>query len=468
MCNVWRRYDSVAFKLLYTPKKGVAMGVSALRGAVVSFHQDPFVVDPADSYTYIEDALVVLEAGKIVSVAPYADASARGLQVTHYPDAIISAGFIDCHVHYPQTQMIGAFGEQLLEWLTKYTFVAEQQFADKAHADEVAGVFLKELLRAGTTTAAVYCTVHPQSVDAFFEESERFNTRMIAGKVLMDRNAPDALLDTAESGYAESKVLLDKWHGRGRQLYCVTPRFAASSTEEQLLAAARLWREHPGTYMQTHLSENLGEIDWVRELFPQHQSYLDVYDHAGLTGPRSIFGHAVHMSEDDFCRCHQTGSALAHCPTSNMFLGSGLFRMFDAKRVDRPVRVGLGTDIGAGTSFSQLQSLGGAYKVSQLNQSKLTAAHAFYLATRGGAEALYLQDSLGSVAAGYDADLIVLDLAATPLLKFRMGHATDLLEKLFVLMTLGDDRAIRATYVAGEPVYDRNRAEPFAYAQVAS
>lgn len=444
------------------------MGVSALRGSVVSFHADPFLGEPQDCYTYIEDALVVLEDGKIASIAPYDDAKAHGLAVTHYRDAIIGAGFIDCHVHYPQTQMIGAFGEQLLEWLNKYTFVAEQQFADKAHAVEVAGVFMKELLRAGTTTAAVYCTVHPQSVDAFFEESERFNTRMIAGKVLMDRNAPDALLDTAQSGYAESKLLIDRWHGRGRQLYCVTPRFAASSTEEQLDAAARLWREHPGTYMQTHLCENEGEIAWVRDLFPKSASYLDVYDRAGLTGARAIFAHAIHMSEADFCRCHETGSALAHCPTSNMFLGSGLFRVFDARRADRPVRVGLGTDIGAGTSFSQLQSLNEAYKVSQLNHSKLTAAHAFYLATRGGAEALYLQDTLGSVAAGYDADLVVLDLAATPLLKFRMAHARDLLEKLFVLMTLGDDRAIRATYVAGVPVYERDRPEPFRYADRAS
>lgn len=444
------------------------MTATALRSSVISFDQDPFLSDPDASYRYLDDALVRIDGGKIVSLDPYTDAAAAGLAVTHYPDALICAGFIDCHVHYPQTQMIGAFGEQLLEWLNKYTFVAEQQFADKSHADTVAQVFLRELLRSGTTTAAVYCTVHPQSVDAFFEESERFDTRMIAGKVLMDRNAPDALLDTAERGYDESKALLQKWHGRGRQLYCVTPRFAASSTDEQLAAAARLWKEHPGTYMQTHLCENTGEIDWVRELFPQRSSYLDVYDHAGLTGPRAIFGHAVHMDDVDFACCHRTGSALAHCPTSNLFLGSGLFKLGEAKQTDRPVRVGIGSDIGAGTSFSTLHTLNEAYKVSQLGQGRLTAAHAFYLATRGGAEALYLQDSLGSVAPGYDADLVVLDLKATPLIAFRMGFAKDILEKLFVLMTLGDDRAVRATYVAGRPVYDSARVTPFLHADPAA
>lgn len=452
------------------------MTVTALRSSVITFHQDPFLVDPASSYRYLEDALVVIAGGKIVSVDPYSDAAVESasdaagsaVMVTHYPDSLICAGFIDCHVHYPQTQMIGAFGEQLLEWLNKYTFIAEQQFADKSHADTVSRVFLRELLRSGTTTAAVYCTVHPESVDALFEESERFNTRMIAGKVLMDRHAPDALLDTPERGYDESKVLLEKWHGRGRQLYCITPRFAASSTDEQLAAAARLWKEYPGTYMQTHLAENTGEIDWVRDLFPQRSSYLDVYDHAGLTGPRAIFGHAVHMDDVDFACCHRTGSALAHCPTSNLFLGSGLFKLNEAKQPGRPVRVGIGSDIGAGTSFSTLHTLNEAYKVSQMAQGRLTAAHAFYLATRGGAEALYLQDSLGSVAPGYDADLVVLDLAPTPLIAFRMGFTQDILERLFVLMTLGDDRAVRATYVAGVPVYDSARDEPFRYAQDAA
>ncbi len=436
----------------------------ALRGAALSFVADPFLIDdPEASFRHLPDALVVMADGRIESVDEYDAARAAGLAVTHYANALIMPGFVDTHVHYPQTQMIGAFGEQLLQWLETYTFVAEQDFADKDHADAVARVFLRELLRNGTTTAAVYCTVHPQSVDAFFEESERFNTRMIAGKVMMDRNAPDALLDTAETGYGELKALLGKWHGRGRQLYCVTPRFAGSSSPEQLAAAARLWREHPGVYMQTHLAENREEVAWIASLFPERKGYLDVYDNAGLSGRRAIFAHAIHMSDDDLACCHRTGSALAHCPTSNLFLGSGLFRLFDAKRRDRPVHIGIGSDIGAGTSFSALQTLNEAYKVAALGGARLNAAQAFWLATRGGAEALDLAGTIGSLDAGCEADIAVLDLGATPLMAFRMEHCRDVMERLFVLMTLGDDRAVRATYVAGERVYDREAGEPFRY-----
>ncbi|MCB5364735.1 guanine deaminase [Pusillimonas sp. CC-YST705] len=439
------------------------MTVSAIRGEIVSMRADPFLTPPEEAIQHLPDGLILIEDGKIAQVTPWSPEAAKGLPVTHYPTGIISAGFIDGHVHYPQTQMIGAFGLHLLDWLNEYTFIAEQAFADKTHAQKVAKIFLRELLRAGTTTAAVYCSVHPQSVDAFFEESSAFNTRMIAGKVLMDRNAPEALQDTAESGYAESKALIERWHGKGRQHYCVTPRFAPSCSPEQLSAAGRLWSENPGTYMQTHLCETTDEIEWVLSLFPERKSYLDVYAHYGLTGPRAIFGHGVHMTEEDFSQCHSSGSALCHCPTSNLFLGSGLFRAFDARKKERPVRTALGTDLGAGTSFSQLQTLNEAYKVAQLNGTKLTAAHGLWLATRGGAEALYLDDRIGSIEAGKDADLVVLDTESTPLLKFRDSYAKNLMEKLFVLMTLGDDRAVRATYVAGVPVYDRDRSESFTY-----
>jgi guanine deaminase len=437
----------------------------ALRGAALTFRADPFLTAPESSHIYYPDALIVIEDGKIASVEDAAQARVPGdLPVTHFPDALILPGFIDAHVHYPQTEMIASYGAHLLEWLDTYTYVTEQKFSDKAHASKVAHVFLRELLRAGTTTAAVYCTVHPQSVDAFCEESERFNTRMIAGKVLMDRNAPDALRDTAESGYSQSKALIEKWHNKGRQLYAVTPRFAGSCSEAQLEAAGKLWREHPGTYLQTHLCETREEIAWIKSLFPDCKSYLDVYHRAKLTGPRAVFGHAIHMTEEDFAQCHATGSALAHCPTSNLFLGSGLFRVFDAKRKERPVRVGLGTDIGAGTAFSQLMTLNETYKVAALNDSKLSAAQAFYLATRGGAEALYLDKIVGSIASGYEADLVVLDVRATPLMDFRMNFCRDILDRLFVLMTLGDDRAVRCTYVAGERVYDRDRkGEAFIY-----
>jgi len=421
----------------------------ALRGAAISFQADPFLTDPDAALEHWPDALVVIEEGRIASVGPWSAAAAAGLAVTHYPDALLCPGFVDTHVHYPQTPMIGAYGEHLLEWLERYIFPAEAAFADPAHAASVARVFLRELLAAGTTTAAVYCTSHATSVEAFFAESARLNTRMIAGKVLMDRYAPASLLDPPGGGIAESRGLIERWHGRGRQLYAVTPRFAPTSSPGQLEAAGRLWREHPGTYLQTHLSESVAEIAWVRELFPEAENYLDVYHRAGLTGPRAIFGHGVHLSEGEFCQCHRTGSALAHCPTSNLFLGSGLFRAFAAKRADRPVRLGLGSDLGAGTSFSPLRTMSEAYKVAQLNDTRLSALHAFYLATLGGAEALYLDDRIGRIAPGYEADLVVLDLKATPLLDFRMGFCRDLAERLFVLMTLGDERVIRATYVAG-------------------
>ena len=431
----------------------------ALRGQAVTFRADPFQRPAADCLVHVQDALVIAENGVITAFGDYAALRSQvpdGVPVTEYQDAIISPGFIDTHVHYPQMQMIGAFGEQLLAWLSKYAFPTEAQFADRAHADAIAALFFRELLRAGATTAAVYCTVHPQSVDAFFAESGRYGTCMIAGKVLMDRNAPAPLLDTAQRGYDESDALIRRWHGRGRQLYAVTPRFAPTSTEAQLDAAGALLRAHDGLFLQTHLSETLTELEWVRALFPRRAGYLDVYAHAGLAGPRSVFGHAIHLSEDEFCTCHETGAALSHCPTSNLFLGSGLFRLMHALDPRRPVRVGLGSDVGAGTSLSPLKTLNEAYKVAALSGTRLNAAQAFYLATIGGARALYLDGRLGKLAPGYAADLCILDLKSSPLLDFRINYCESIEDVLFVLMTLGDHRTVRATYVAGERVYERD------------
>jgi guanine deaminase len=443
--------------------------MKALRGQIAYLAADPFNTPPESCLVHHEDGLVILDGGRIAACGPYdslATGLAEGTPITHYPDAIIMPGFIDAHVHYPQVQMIGGYGAELLEWLENYTFVAEAMFHDQAHARAGAAVFLRELLRAGTTTAMVYCTVHPHSVDAFFSESARFNTCMIAGKVLMDRNAPPALLDTAERGYDESAALIRRWHRTGRQLYAVTPRFAPTSTEAQLDMAGSLHQAFDGLYTQTHLCENSKEVAWVAELFPERSSYLDVYAHSGLVRQRSVFGHAVHIHEHDFQTCHQTGAALAHCPTSNLFLGSGLFKLYDAVDASRPVRVGLGTDVGAGTSLSQLQTLNEAYKVTALRGRKLSAVQAFYLATLGGARALYLDDRLGKLEPGYDADICILDLKATPLIAYRNQYCRNIEELLFVLMTMGDDRAVRATYVAGECVYDRERRnEPFRYPQ---
>jgi len=299
--------------------------------------------------------------------------------------------------------------------------------------------------------------VFPQSVDALFEEAERLGMRMAAGKVLMNRNAPDYLLDTTQTGYDDSKALIDKWHGRGRLMYAITPRFAPTSTADQLESAGALWSEHPDCYMQTHVSENKSEVAWVRELFPDRKGYLDVYDHHKLCRPRSVFGHGIHLTDDEMQCMHTTGSAVSHCPTSNFFLGSGYFDVARAARKDRPVRVGLGTDLGAGTSFSILTTLNEAYKAAQLNNYALTAGQAYYLATRGTARAMYIEDKVGSIAPGMEADIVVLDMKSTPIIAYRMEHAKDIHDALFVQMTLGDDRAVQATYIAGELKYSKQQ-----------
>jgi guanine deaminase len=436
-----------------------AAGITVIRGAVLTFAGDPFLDDPAACIRYESDAMVVMANGHVVDFGPasqVADRVPAGTRVTHYADALITAGFVDAHVHYPQTEIIASYGRQLLDWLNDYTFPAEQAFADTEHARRVAKFFLQECLRAGTTTSAVFCTVHAGSVDAFFEEAEALGMRMLAGKVLMDRNAPQALRDTAQLGYDDSKAALLRWHGRGRLLYCVTPRFAATSSAAQLDAAGALWHEHPGTYLQSHIAENRNEIAWIDELFPDRSGYLDVYDHHGLLGPRAIYGHGIWLSEGELARCHETGTAIAHCPTSNTFLGSGLFKLHEARKASRSVRVALATDIGGGTRFSMLTTMHEAYKVAQLNGQALTPVQAFYLATRGGAHALYLDDRIGSIGPGMEADVTVLDLKSTPLIARRMECCRDVTEALFVQMTLGDERAVRATYVAGRLAYDRD------------
>lgn len=414
--------------------------------------------DIAEQVRYLADGVLISEAGKIKWFGPWQDAAEHlpeGVAIQHYPEKLIVPGFIDTHIHFPQTEMVGAYGEQLLEWLNTYTFPTEMQFQDPTYAAKIAEFFVQELLKNGTTTALVFCTVHPESVDALFEAAQRHQMRLIAGKVMMDRHAPDALCDTPERAYTESKALIEKWHGQGRALYAITPRFAPTSTPEQLQLAGQLKAEYPDVYVHTHLSENKNEIAWVKELFPTQQGYLDVYHHYGLTGSRSVFAHCVHLEDHEWDCIHTTDSAIAFCPTSNLFLGSGLFPL--KKTWEKQVKVGLGTDIGAGTSFNQLQTLNEAYKVQQLQGDKLSAFESLYHATLGGAKALSLEQQLGNFNVGKEADFIVLDLQATALQALRQQRAKSIEDALFALMTMGDDRNIHATYIYGQLAYAQSQ-----------
>ncbi|MFM2331862.1 MAG: guanine deaminase [Pseudomonadota bacterium] len=411
----------------------------------------------ADQVRYIEDGVLITEQGKIRWFGTWEDAQAQlptQIEIQHYPEQLIIPGMIDTHIHFPQTEMVGAYGEQLLSWLNTYTFPTEIQFKDKTYASEIAKFFVNELLKNGTTTALVFCTVHPESVDALFEAAQQHQMRLIAGKVMMDRHAPEALCDTADSGYDDSKALIEKWHGHGRALYAITPRFAPTSTPEQLERAGQLKAEYPDVYVHTHLSENKDEIAWVKDLFPAQKGYLDVYHHYGLTGQRSVFAHCVHLEDAEWQCMHETDSAIAFCPTSNLFLGSGLFPL--KKTWQQQVKVGLGTDIGAGTSFSLLQTVNEAYKVQQLQGDKLSAFESLYHATLGGAKALDLDDKLGNFNIGKEADFVVLNIKPTALQQLRQSRAKSLEDSLFALFTMGDDRNIEATYIYGQKAYSQN------------
>lgn len=430
--------------------------MTAVRGHAITYRSNPFFSD--DALVDIDDALIVSSDGVITAFGPYSavrDELPAGVAVTHYPEALLCAGFIDGHTHYVQTDIIGGFGSRLIDWLDHYTFVEEQRFADKHHAAAVAVRFFDQLLANGTTTAAVFCATYPESVDAFFEESVRRRMRMIGGKVLMDRNAPERLLDTAQTSYDDSKALIRRWHGHGRSLYAISPRFAPTSSVEQLELAGALRAETAGSYLHTHVSETADETRWVRSLFPERAGYLDVYDHYGLLGPRSLLAHAVYLTPPERERVHESGAAVAHCPTSNLFLGSGLFDMRAAKDPARPMHVALGTDVGAGTTFSLLATMNEAYKVGELSSYPMDAVKLFYLATLGGAEALGLADKIGAIEVGNEADFVVLDPTATALLANRSARVESTEELMFVLSILADDRAVTATYVDGELAYLR-------------
>lgn len=405
--------------------------------------------DGPDAVLHESQGGILIQNGLIADLGS-ADALRRthpDAQVTDHGQALILPGFVDAHAHYPQTGIIASWGKRLIDWLNSYTFPEEMRFGDPAYAKEMAELYLDLLLANGTTSVASYCTIHPESVDAFFTAAAARNMRVFAGKTCMDRNAPEGLRDSAQLAYDDSKALLQKWHGNGRAQYVITPRFSPTSTPDQLKALGALWAEHPDCLMQTHLSEQTDEIAWVRSLFPEARDYLDTYEAHGLFGENGLYGHAIHLEPREIDRLSEIGAALIHCPTSNTFIGSGLFDMGLAKRL----RVGLATDTGGGSSFSMLRSMAAAYEIAQLRGQALHPAQLLWLATQGSAQALQVQDRVGNLAQGMEADLTVLDFASTPAIAQRSARANDIWEALFPTIMMGDDRAITQTYIAGKP-----------------
>lgn len=430
------------------------MTQTLLRGRTLSFHRWPDSVTDTDAFSYEEDGAVLVDAGKIVASGAYATVSAKALRdakmVDHRPHLILP-GFIDCHAHYPQMQIIASYGAELLDWLNKYTFPEETKFANPQHSRRIARLFLDELIRHGTTSAVAYCSVHKSSAEAFFAESHARDMLNIAGKVMMDRNAPDGVTDTPQSSYDDTKALIDEWHGKGRQHYAITPRFAITSTPEQMEMAGALMREHPELHMQTHLSENHAEIAYACELYPQAKDYTDIYAGYGLLGPKALLGHSIHLSERERDALSDSGSVGVFCPTSNLFLGSGLFAYQQNRQRVKPIRIATATDVGGGTNYSMLRTMDEAYKVIALQGEKLNPFASFWQLTRGNAEALSLVERIGTLDEGTDADIVVLNAAATPVMRLRMETVQTLAEELFLLQTLGDDRAVAEVYIAGKP-----------------
>ncbi|MEQ8481725.1 MAG: guanine deaminase [Hoeflea sp.] len=427
------------------------MNSKLLRGRTLSFVRRPEARDDHGSYVFEEDGGLLIGDGRIQAAGSYDDVVGRapaGTETIDHRPYLLMAGFIDPHIHFPQMQVTASYAANLLEWLNTYTFVEEQRFAEEAHAERFAKLFFDELLRHGTTTAAAYCSVHKVSADAYFAEAARRNLLMVGGKVMMDRNAPEALTDTAQSGYDDTKCVIADWHGKARNHVAITPRFAITSTPAQLEAAGALAREHPDLLIQTHLSENDAEIAYTLELYPEASDYTDIYARYGLLTDKALLGHAIHLSDREMGAIAEAGAVAVHCPTSNLFLGSGLF---DLQRIRaNSVRTAIATDIGGGSSYSMLRTLDEAYKIQQLRGFRVSPLESFWQATRGNGEALGLAGRIGTLEPGTDADIIALDAAATPAMAIRMETVTTLEEELFLLQTLGDDRSVRSVYVAGE------------------
>lgn len=424
-----------------------------IRGRLLSFKRAPHSLTDTDSYAYESDGALLIDGDKISVAGSYgtvkAIAPAGVEEIDHRPHLILP-GFIDMHLHFPQMQVIASYAANLLEWLNTYTFPEECRFVESEHAARIATHFYDELLRHGTTTAAAYCSVHKTSADAFFAEALKRGMCMVGGKVMMDRNAPQGLLDTPEMGYDETRAVIADWHGKGRNHVAITPRFAITSTPAQMKAAQVLAEEFPDLHIQTHLSENHDEIRYTMELYPEATDYTDIYARYGLLGKKTLLGHAIHLSEREADALSEAGAVAVHCPTSNLFLGSGLFPMKSLMRREKPVRVAVATDIGGGSSYSMLRTMDEAYKIQQLLGERLNPLESFYVMTRGNAEALSMADDIGTLEPGTAADLVVLNAASTPAMRLRMETVKTLPEELFLLQTMGDDRAVVETYVAGK------------------
>ncbi|PRY94560.1 guanine deaminase [Hasllibacter halocynthiae] len=425
-----------------------------IAGQVLQTHADPFSTPPEEALTVASGAVAVA-GGTVRATGTLADLRAAhpDAAVHDHGDALVLPGLIDAHVHYPQTAIIASWGERLIDWLNRYTFPEEGRFGDPLYAADVAARHLDLALANGTTTTASYCTTHPGSVDAYFAAAAERGMRVVAGKTCMDRNAPGELLDTPRRAHDESADLLARWHGRGRAVYAITPRFTPTSSDEQLEALGALWAANPTCLMQTHLSEQIEEIAWVRELAPEACDYLATYERHGLIGEGAVFGHAIHLEAREVTRLRESGSALVHCPTSNAFIGSGLFDT--ARRKADGIAVGLATDTGGGSSFSMLRTMAAAYEVGQLTGAALHPAQLLWLATTGSARALRLGDRIGRIAPGMEADLLVLDLASTPAIAQRAARAETAWEAAFPTIMMGDDRAVRAVYLEGRRLEGR-------------
>jgi guanine deaminase len=428
--------------------------IQAYRGSILHFLRRPESISDTDSFQFIEDGLLIIESGKISKIDEFTIASktlSKDIIIVDYSGYILFPGFIDTHIHFPQLEMIASYGEHLLEWLENYVFPTEKKYENKNYALKQAHFFVHELLRNGTTTAAAYSSVHKTSADMLFEVANEIDMCLITGKVMMDRNAPDYLLDTPESAYEDSKDLITKWHGKNRLKYAITPRFAPTSTEAQLEVAKTLKEEFPESYLQTHLSENKNELNWIKELYPWSIDYTDVYEKFDLLGDKSIFGHCIHLTDRAFSVIDESRSIVSWCPSSNFFLGSGFFNIKKAMQHD--LNLSIGTDVGGGNRIFMLQVLNEAYKVASLSNIKLSPLHSLYYSTLGNAKALKLDKNIGNFNIGKDADFIVLDPANTPIMKERIKHSKTFADKLFSLQMLGDNRTIKATYIYGKLRY---------------